>query len=71
MKKSQALQTDVLEPKSWPGASDRYFNNSYDGEMYIDAKGNLWYADHSKVFVYNADGIQGLRTLKGKYVKVE
>ena len=71
IKKSKNLQTDILEPKAWPGASDRYFNNSYDGEMFIDAKGNLWYADHSKVFVYNADGIQGYRALKGQFMKVE
>ena len=72
IKRSKALQTDVLEPKLWDGAADRYFSNNYDGELYIDFNGNLWYVgEYSRVFIYNADGIKGYRSLKGNLVKVE
>lgn len=72
IKRSESLQTDVLEPKLWDGASDSFFSNNYDGEMYIDLNGNLWYVgEYSRVFIYNADGIKGYRDLKGNLLKVE
>lgn len=67
----QYLQTDILEPKLWPGAEDRYFKSNI-GEMYIDVDGNLWLiGENNKIFIYNSDGIKGFRSLKGNYIKVE
>lgn len=72
IQKNKELQTDILEPKLWPGDSDRYFKNNQNGEMYIDNDGNLWkVGEYSTIFIYNSDGIKGLRNLKGNYVKVE
>lgn len=72
IKKIQHMKTDILEPKLWPGASDSYFENTRRGDMYIDVDGNLWQlGDYNKIFIYNSDGIKGLRNLKGKYVNIE
>lgn len=70
--KHKTLQTDILEPKLWEGASDRYFSNSRFWTMHVDMDGNLWCTgEYGKVFVYNAAGIKGYRNLKGKLIKVE
>lgn len=70
--KHKKLQTDILEPKLWEGASDRYFSNSHFWTMHVDMDGNLWcVGEYGKVFVYNATGIKGYRNLKGKFVKTE
>ncbi|MBR4296832.1 MAG: hypothetical protein IKT82_01405 [Bacteroidaceae bacterium] len=70
--KHKTLQTDILEPKLWEGASDRYFSNSRFWTMHVDMDGNLWCTgEYGKVFVYNAAGIKGYRNLKGKLVKIE
>ena len=70
--KHKMLQTDILEPKLWKGASDRYFSNNRFWTMHVDMDGNLWcVGEYGKVFVYNAAGIKGYRNLKGKFVKME
>lgn len=70
--KHKELKTDILEPKLYTGAPDRYFKNNRFWQMYVDTDGNLWcVGEYGKVFVYNSKGIKGYRNLKGKLVKVE